>query len=85
MKAEIILHVEMVKISPATCENIYANPKFRSALMVITESADLNEVIARMEDKVIESQLAAFQAGGSGWTFGRVEKLVIQLNEYKPL
>ena len=63
LKAEIILHVEMVKISPATGEDIYANPKFRSALRVITESADLDEVIEQMVDKIIES-LANYQAGG---------------------
>ena len=38
-----------------------------------------------MQDKIIES-LANYQGGGgSAWSFGRIEKLKIQLNEYKPL
>lgn len=84
LKVEILLHVEMVRIIPATSENNYANPIFRSASRVILESSDLDEEIAQMEDKIKES-MEAFNAKGSGWTFGHIEKLEIQLNEYKPL
>ncbi|CAG2250082.1 unnamed protein product [Mytilus edulis] len=71
------------KIIPATSENNYANPIFRSASRVILESSDLDEEIAQMEDKIKES-MEAFNAKGSGWTFGHIEKLEIQLNEHKP-
>ncbi|VDH96056.1 Hypothetical predicted protein [Mytilus galloprovincialis] len=84
LKVEILLHVEMVRIIPATSENNYANPIFRSASRVILESSDLDEEIAQMEDKIKES-MEAFNAKGSGWTFGHIEKLEIQLNEHKPL
>ena len=69
LKAEIIFHVEMVMISSTTGENIYANHKFRLAFMVITELADLDEVIARMKDKVIDS-MTTFKAGGADGHFG---------------
>ncbi|CAG2215399.1 LRP1B [Mytilus edulis] len=72
------------KIIPATSENNYANPIFRSASRIILESSDLDEEIAQMEDKIKES-MEAFNAKGSGWTFGHIEKLEIQLNEHKPL
>lgn len=74
----------MVKTNPATGENIYVIPHFRSTLTTITESTDLELEIAFMVEKIKEN-MAKYMREGSGWTFGHIEKLEIHLNKFKPL
>ncbi|XP_063419676.1 uncharacterized protein LOC134704824 [Mytilus trossulus] len=84
LKVQLVLQVEMVKTNPATGENIYVIPHFRSTLTTITESDDLELEIAFMMEKVKEN-MAKYMREGSGWTFSSVEKLEIHLNQFKPL
>ncbi|VDI43458.1 Hypothetical predicted protein [Mytilus galloprovincialis] len=84
LKVQLVLQVEMVKTNPATGENIYVIPHFRSTLTTITESTDLELEIAFMVEKVKEN-MAKYMCEGSGWTFGHIEKLEIHQNKFKPL
>ena len=76
--------MELVKTNPATGENIYVIPFFRSAVVTITQSSDLDFGISVITQKVREN-LAKYMGDGSGWTFGKIEQLEIHLNQFKLL
>ncbi|VDI33807.1 Hypothetical predicted protein [Mytilus galloprovincialis] len=84
LKVQIVLTVELVKSNPATGENIYVYPTFRSYQVTITQSSDLDFEISLVAEKVKEN-MAKYMRHGSGWTFGKIDQLEIHLNEFKPL
>ena len=84
LKVQLVLTVELVKTNPATGENTYIIPYFRSKAATITQSTDLELEIAFMTEKVKEN-MAKYMREGSGWTFGHIEQLDIHLNKFKPL
>ena len=79
-----MLKVELVKTHPATGENTYVVPYFRSAALTITSSTDLDFEIAVMVGKIMEN-ISKYMREGSGWTFGHIEQLEIHLDQFKPL
>ena len=83
LKVQLVLKVELVKTYPATAENIYVFP-FRSAVVTITQSSDLDCEISVMTEKV-KDNLAKYIRDSSGWTFGKIEQLEIFLNQFKLL
>ncbi|VDI42200.1 Hypothetical predicted protein [Mytilus galloprovincialis] len=84
LKVYLVLLAEMVKTNPATGENTYVTPYFRSALTTLTQSSDLELEITFMMEKVKEN-MSKYMREGSGWTFGHIEKLEIHLSKFKPL
>ncbi|VDI81882.1 Hypothetical predicted protein [Mytilus galloprovincialis] len=84
LKVELILQVELVKIDPATGENTYVTPYFRSGATTLTLSSDLKLEISFMMEKVKEN-MTKYMREGSGWTFGSVDRLKIHMNQFSPL
>ena len=84
LKVHLVLLAEMVKTNPATGENTYVTPYFRSVGTTLTQSSDLELEITIMMEKVKES-MSNYMREGSGWTFGHIESLEIHLNHFKPL
>lgn len=73
-----------MKINPAIGRKEFANPYFRSALTIITESTDLDQVVTQKEERIKEN-MAKFKHEDSEQTFGYIEKMEIHLHEFKPL
>ncbi|XP_065681557.1 uncharacterized protein LOC136095205 [Hydra vulgaris] len=67
-----------------TGETITILHHFSTKAEVVLESTDLNELYERAEQKILES-LSAFQQLGSSWRFVSVQKMDINIIEYKPL
>ncbi|VDI17590.1 Hypothetical predicted protein [Mytilus galloprovincialis] len=84
LKVNLVLLAELVKTDPATGENKYVTPYFRSAQAILTQSSDLELEIDFMMGKVKEN-MAKYMREGSGWTLGHVENLEIHLNQFNPL
>ncbi|XP_065640589.1 uncharacterized protein LOC136073148 [Hydra vulgaris] len=65
-------------------ETISAIAAFKTKAEVVLESTNLNDFYERAEQRILEL-LAAFQRTKSSWRFISVEKMNIDIIEYKPL
>ena len=84
-KVQLSLICVMIRVDPATGK-IAAEEQayFNSAIEIVYESTDLNEVYERMITKILES-FSTYLKNGSGWVLKKVVKLDITLSKFKPL
>ena len=84
-KVQLSLVCVMVRFDPTTGK-IAAEEQayFNSAIEIVYESTDLNEVYERMKTKILES-FSTYLKNGSGWVLKKVVKLDITLSKFKPL
>ena len=74
----------MVKSKPDTDEEIKDHAHLSSKQETIQEGTDLEEVYKTMKNKIIES-FTSYQKNGSGWRFGKIIKLELNISKNNPL
>ena len=84
-KVQLALVCIMVRFDPVTGD-IAAEEQayFNSAMEIVYEATDLQEVYERMKTKILES-FSTYLKNGSGWVLKKVVRLDITLSKFKPM
>ena len=84
-KVQLSLVCIMVRFDPTTGNIIAEEPAhFNSAMEIVFEATDLQEVYERMKTKILES-FSTYLKNGSGWVLKKVVRLDITLSKFKPM